>query len=677
MEKHTSELESDQIVNCSTEKQQAFAPLMLNLSDLFESVFTKIHQLFAIDCAAIILYDAPRISIQRAYLSEKNENGEISCLETVSNPIALSLLTTEIAEFQFPVLKSRQDWISDFGENHCLPNHTGDYHFHCYLPLEVNGKVIGTLELHNHKHELSEDGLTFCCTISDFLAGSLHNFQENSINVCGCSENIRVEHQQNRILQLSLLTKNAAKARNEEEFENILAAFFADNHAADLMAWGILDQQMETLYPKVTLMDIAEVQKINLTPKQLNNFKKKREKQLLYIPLEMPNQPAFILLTYESFTDHQTITAVFDSVFNIFLSQVINQFLLQTELNECKSTIENLTLNDKFLAEPITEIETVLHYPEIIGKSEQMNVVFNLLSKVSDSETTVLILGETGTGKELIAKAIHDASVRKEQIMIKINCAAIPPNLIESELFGHEKGSFTGATDKRIGKFELAHGGTIFLDEIGELPLDLQVKLLRVLQEKQIERVGGKTTIFTDVRIISATNRNLAEEVELGRFRRDLFYRLNVFPVFIPALRNRKTDIPALAAFFLRKFASKTNKQLEGFSKKVIGEMKIYNWPGNVRELEHLIERQVVLSTGPLITSIDIPKAEKNGFAERTTCNSVKTIDENERDHIFAVLEKCNGKISGPNGAAKLLGVPATTLNSKIKRLGLAKKHSY
>jgi len=302
-----------------------------------------------------------------------------------------------------------------------------------------------------------------------------------------------------------------------------------------------------------------------------------------------------------------------------------------------------------------------------------MQEVFRLLNRISPTETTVLILGETGTGKELIAKSVHDHSPRAAQKLIKVNCAAIPINLMESELFGHEKGSFTGATEKRIGKFELAHQGTIFLDEIGEMPLDLQVKLLRVLQEKEIERIGGKTTIRTDVRIISATNRNLLSEVEAGRFRQDLFYRLNVFPITIPPLRTRRSDIPLLALHFLEKFAAKLNRHLEGFSKKAMGALVNYSWPGNVRELEHLIERHLVINQGKMINSIEIP--DQSNFNLQDANKPVKTIFENERDHIFSVLELCNGRISGKNGAAKLLGVPATTLNSKIKRLGLAKKH--
>lgn len=314
---------------------------------------------------------------------------------------------------------------------------------------------------------------------------------------------------------------------------------------------------------------------------------------------------------------------------------------------------------------------TVNNYPFIIGNSPAMNRVFRLLDQVCDSDSTVLILGETGTGKELIAKAVHEGSKRREKKMIKVNCAAIPPNLIESELFGHEKGSFTGATDQRTGKFELADNSTIFLDEIGELPLDLQVKLLRVLQEQEIERVGGKSTIGVNVRIISATNRDLYKEVQKGRFRQDLYYRLNIFPIALPPLRERPEDIPVLASYFLSKYA----KGVTGFSKRAIKQMLNYTWPGNVREMEHLIERQSLLNKNTIISELSISKVAKTTVDNKGAPQKVKTIDENERDHIFAVLKLCNGRISGEYGAAKLLGVPATTLNSKMKRLGLNKKH--
>lgn len=308
----------------------------------------------------------------------------------------------------------------------------------------------------------------------------------------------------------------------------------------------------------------------------------------------------------------------------------------------------------------------------IIGRSESLGQVLNLLQIVAPSETSVLILGESGTGKEKIAQSIHTLSPRKTKPLIKVNCATLPAALIESELFGHEKGAFTGATDRRIGKFEQAEGGTIFLDEIGEMPPDLQVKLLRVLQEKEIERIGGRNTIRINVRVIAATNRNLEEEVAGGRFRIDLYYRLNVFPILLPPLRERKEDIPLLADHFVHLYARKAGKKITGLSDRALKSLMHYHWPGNIRELENLIERSVLLSNGTNIEDIPIPTvrleeiANLNGGTQHT-----KTMEENERDHIQLVLAQCNGKVAGPNGAAERLGIPVSTLNSRMKKLGI------
>nr|WP_255678750.1 sigma-54 dependent transcriptional regulator [Mucilaginibacter sp. UR6-1] len=366
------------------------------------------------------------------------------------------------------------------------------------------------------------------------------------------------------------------------------------------------------------------------------------------------------------------------TVFELFIDRAAKLFplaygKLKPQLEEIKNLKTKLEDSSVHIAEDYTL--PAHNYPEIVGTGLEMRKVFALIDQVANSESTVLIFGETGTGKELIARAIHNNSARRGNDMIKINCAAIPANLIESELFGHEKGAFTGATDKRIGKFELANNSTLFLDEIGELPLDMQVKLLRALQEKEIERVGGKTVIKTNVRVISATNRNLLAEVAKGRFRQDLYFRLNVFPISLPPLRERAEDLPLLASYFLAKYAGKTGKKLTGFTKGAIKQMAKYNWPGNVRELEHLIERQVLLAKQPIINKIDLPVNEKTITDNNGVTQKIKTIDENERDHIFEVLRICKGKVSGTDGAAKLLGVPATTLNSKMKRLGLSKKH--
>ncbi|OCX52124.1 Fis family transcriptional regulator [Mucilaginibacter sp. PPCGB 2223] len=309
----------------------------------------------------------------------------------------------------------------------------------------------------------------------------------------------------------------------------------------------------------------------------------------------------------------------------------------------------------------------------IIGSSHLLLNVFDNVIQVSKSDSSVLILGESGTGKEKIAERIHSLSLRKDKPFIRINCAALPTSLIDSELFGHEKGAFTGAYERKTGRFEQAHTGTIFLDEIGELPLESQSKLLRVLQEKEIERIGGRTTIKTDVRIIAATNRNLDKEVAEGRFRLDLFYRINVFPIVMPPLRDRKEDIPDLAAHFLNIYARKTGKTVRGIAPQVIANMQQYHWPGNIRELENLIERNVLLTRDDMITNMVLPTQLEQPPTATLASATVTTMSEGERAHILAALKKCNGKIWGEGGAASLLNIPPTTLNSKMKKLGIRK----
>lgn len=309
---------------------------------------------------------------------------------------------------------------------------------------------------------------------------------------------------------------------------------------------------------------------------------------------------------------------------------------------------------------------------EIIGQGLQIQKIYNLIKKVASSYATVLISGETGTGKELVAHAIHQASSRKDQPFIKINCATLPPNLIESELFGHEKGSFTGAVERRIGKFEQADNGTLFLDEIGEMPLDLQMKLLRTIQEREIERLGSSKIIKVNVRLIVATNKNLAAEVDKGRFRSDLFYRLNVFPIEMPPLRERKEDIPDLVNFFIRRHGAGSGGIVTSVSRSVLDVMMNYPWPGNVRELEHLIERSLLLTEGTVLDEIYLPPLVRHD-SSLTHLHLIKTLEEVEREHILQVLESCSWKISGPGGAAVKLGIPATTLSSKLIRLKIKK----
>lgn len=365
----------------------------------------------------------------------------------------------------------------------------------------------------------------------------------------------------------------------------------------------------------------------------------------------------------------------------------------------------------------LDEIKASGNFEDIIGSSGALQQVFQQVSQVAPTDATVLILGESGTGKELIARALHNQSPRRDRTLMKVNCAALPAQLIESELFGHEKGSFTGAFERRLGKFELANGGTVFLDEIGELPLELQAKLLRVLQEREIERLGGKAPIKVDVRILAATNRDLLQEVQQGRFRLDLYYRLNVFPIQLPPLRERRDDIPLLATYFGQRFSRQLNRPFRGIKESALNQLLAYNWPGNIRELENLIEQAVIISTGqqglewgrPLINPAPLPAPAASlstpspapaavelspelrqmvavlretkgkvvgpdGAAQRLGVRP-HLLEEAERHYFLEVLAQTGGRIRGEGGAADLLGVKPTTLESRMERLGIRKAH--
>lgn len=317
---------------------------------------------------------------------------------------------------------------------------------------------------------------------------------------------------------------------------------------------------------------------------------------------------------------------------------------------------------------PLHELQNNLG---LIGISEGMHTVRDLILRVAPTDSTVIILGETGTGKELVAKAIHEQSNRKDSAFVKINCAAIPFHLLESELFGHEKGAFTGAVERKIGKFELANGGTLFLDEIGDMPHELQAKLLRVLQEKTFERVGGNKTVKTNVRIITATHCDLEKLIEAGAFRQDLYYRLHVFPIQIPALRERVEDIPVLVEHFVNHFAKTLNKHLLGVSQQMLNCLMQNTWQGNVRELQHVIERACILSKGKYINKVS---TSQNTIQARSDDFEIRPLQEIERNYIIQVLQYCHGKVFGENGAAQLLGLPPTTLLSKMKKLHIQKQ---
>jgi formate hydrogenlyase transcriptional activator len=364
-----------------------------------------------------------------------------------------------------------------------------------------------------------------------------------------------------------------------------------------------------------------------------------------------------------------------------FLGQVANQIALAVENALAYGQVSEL--KDKLAQENVyleSEIRSELHFEDIVGNSEQLRRVLKEIETVAPADSTVLIYGETGTGKELIARALHDLSSRKPNAFVKLNCAAIPTGLLESELFGHEKGAFTGAIMQRVGRFELANRGTIFLDEVGEIPLELQPKLLRVLQEREFERLGSTRTIRTDARLIAATNRDLKTMVEGQRFRSDLYYRLNVFPIRVPSLRERKEDIPLLVRHFVKEFSRRNHRVIDTIPSETMQALIRYQWPGNIRELQNVIERAVIISRGPVLNvavaeitpDVSSPPVPIVTNAKSASHESLQeTLEETERNQILRALENANWVVAGPKGAAARLGVKRSTLQLRMQRLGI------
>src|SRR5437899_2320073 len=368
-----------------------------------------------------------------------------------------------------------------------------------------------------------------------------------------------------------------------------------------------------------------------------------------------------------------------------FLSQAAGQIAIAIE--NALAYREISELKDKLAQEKLyleEEIRSEMNFAEIVGKSSALRKVLKRVETVAPTDSTVLIYGETGAGKELIARAIHDLSPRKSKAFVKLNCAAIPTGLLESELFGHERGAFTGAIAQRIGRFEVANGGTIFLDEIGEIPLELQTKLLRVLQEREFERLGSSRTLRTDARLIAATNRDLEAMVAEQKFRSDLFFRLNVFPVHVPALRERQGDIPLLVRHFTQQFSRRMNRVIETVPSAAMDALSRYHWPGNIRELQNVIERAVIISTGPTL-NIDVsdlkfskadPPGEKRAASKSANGALHNVLEETERQQILKALKECNWVVAGPNGAAARLAMKRSTLQLRIQKLGIARGSS-
>jgi len=525
--------------------------------------------------------------------------------------------------------------------------------------IRVNEEL---LERENEKLmllSLSGD-ITSCCTykdIQDIVTTRIEKyFQFNEVMIC-------LNNPDNLTHRCYIHTITQETMKHGDFVRAATMNFFIND--------GIFNVIEESTEP--VIFDMDELVSRKNKPFYVDCFYELSVKEIIGFPLRMNNESFGIATLYpkkKNMFDEAglKLAQALCSYIGIALSNIRSYEKIQTQLEEIDQYKSQLERENRYLQE---QIQTNQNFEEVIGASNGLHKVFQLVSNVAPTDSTVLIEGETGTGKELIATAIHNSSPRKGQLLVKLNCAALPSHLVESELFGHEKGSFTGAIERRIGKFELAHKGTLFLDEIGEMSLALQAKLLRALQEKEIERIGGNSVIKTDVRVIAASNRNLKNEVDAGRFRSDLYFRLNVFPIYLPPLRDRMEDIPMLVSYFIKKFCQKAGQSEKNMSARVVKEMMMYDWPGNVRELEHFIERSLLTTPGNTITEIQLLQHDQTGG--KLPGEVFKSFEENERDHILQALKRCKGKIRGEGGAAEILKVPPTTLHSKMKKLGIRK----
>ncbi|MBP1741505.1 MAG: transcriptional regulator, NifA subfamily, Fis Family [Deltaproteobacteria bacterium] len=397
-----------------------------------------------------------------------------------------------------------------------------------------------------------------------------------------------------------------------------------------------------------------------------------RSKSGVFVPLSVGEGPIFGLLSFVVMREErdwpETVVKGFQLVAQVFANALARKRAdeqLKKHAGEIEELKQRLERENIYLQE---EVKLLVEHTEIVGQSLPMKRVLSQAEQVAGTDSTVLLLGETGTGKELLARAIHKMSGRKDRTLVTVNCASLPPTLIEGELFGREKGAYTGALTRMIGRFEIADGSTLFLDEIGELPLDLQSKLLRVLEEGNFERLGSTKTLHVNVRIIAGTNRDIEQEVKDGKFRRDLFYRLHVFPIVIPPLRERAGDIPLLVEAVVKEFQKRMGKEIESIPKKTMQALQSYSWPGNVRELRNVIEHAMILSKGKIL-DVHVPNLKSSKI------EAPRDLEDVERRHIVSVLEKAGWRIAGQGGAAEVLGLKRTTLLAKMKKLGIKRSN--
>jgi transcriptional regulator with GAF, ATPase, and Fis domain len=687
--------------------------------NLLYTIFQKLHEFYGIKIGGGALFDKSKENLGLIIIKiEKNKrlNDSMVWLQTFSLnqiPFKISLSNPEIT-----LLNAKQFYsIQPQNEQQSLLEEVlGEMQINTLtlIPMKTGGELIGFLILALEQTILHEKDEDYLLKLAN-LIGSVYKI----VNTYEELQRKDKEKGMQLALLADLLTireKEALFKKLADETNKLIPcdyiAFHAEYPAMNMSSTISLikdekDQfKIMPLARNITLFLLALKSKVNEKEGQNylevtgDSFNKMCEQFSHLMQLKEKKSISSLLVLQHAYINLGGLTVVLgrsipyssikiDAAMDLIFVQNGNSFFGKNEIDLAMNILPNLglILSNLYAFEEIKiltkkleqeknylldEINLTNNVQEIIGNSQQLNYALNKVKQVAPIDATVLILGETGTGKELIAKAIHNLSNRKENTFITVNCAALPVQLIESELFGHEKGSFTGALEKRIGKFEVADGGTIFLDEIGELPLEVQAKLLRVLQEKEFERLGGKSTVRSDVRIVAATNRDLEKEVEQGKFRPDLFFRINVFPILVPPLRERKEDIPLLVKYFIDKYSKKIGKEVKSIKKNDLDMLMNYSWPGNIRELEHIIERAIIVSEG---SNLNLEKLLGGSLRQtEPDFKSFKTLVENEKEHIINALKIANGKVTGEKSAAQLLGMNGKTLGSKMRKLKIKRE---
>jgi formate hydrogenlyase transcriptional activator len=671
-----------------------------NKQSLFKTIFERLANIMHFQFAGIIVLDVSKTRVE-AFMKGLYAPGEFLDLTEGVNDMALSeypfrvsiktpqITRTPINEVVMPERFEKLKGVKEFMNMNVISEVI-------HAPLLKAGEIIGFLNLgFTETDTIKDKDFDFLQRIADQIAISVSintafdqlirkEYYKNTqlrVNNSLVSEKdrdqlfIKIATEMNKIFPCSYIGLNVKISSPEER----ITVCFTKNKNGEMVVFPVnRNRDLPLLTLRSQIKSDSEKKYYEYNPEEFENLcRQSTHFQILH------SKHGVNSIFFTSFSTLE------DFEINLILAKNSNERFYETEINFILQMMPQFTLvlNNYFAYEEINHLKKQLeqeknflleeinlpeNFQEVIGNTPQMQQVLYKVQQVAPLDVTVLIQGETGTGKELIARALHNLSDRKDKALVKINCAALPAPLIESELFGHEKGSFTGAIETRIGKFELANGGTIFLDEIGEMPLEIQSKLLRVLQENEFERVGGKKTLQTNVRIVAATNRILEDEVANGKFRADLFFRLNVFPIVVPPLRQRLEDVPLFIKYFLEKYSKKLGKNVSSIKKADLESLMQYNWPGNVRELEHLVERAIIISTG---NSLDLSNLVFSSIkGNEINPASIKTLIEVEREHIIAALRAAGGKVTGENGAAALLGINGKTLGSKMRKLGIKRE---